>query len=89
MVRKEKLPMKKLILSLLGFVLLATASFAQKADAVHKAITHPARQLESGKADVYIQDKEIITADEPKAATKAKRKKKSASCGKRTVAKKD
>ncbi|MDB5196412.1 MAG: hypothetical protein JWP88_783 [Flaviaesturariibacter sp.] len=62
--------------------LVATVSFAQKSNAVHQAITHPARQTEAGKADVYIQEKQVISEGGEKTVANQKRHNKGGICSK-------
>lgn len=58
--------MKKRILSF-GLILFATVSFAQTSDPIRKAVQNPEREKESAKADLYVQDKKVLSKCQRKA----------------------
>jgi hypothetical protein len=77
--------MKRLLLASSIFFSFATSATAQSSEAVQKAIKHPNRELNSGKADVYIHNKKRVTIETPsEKTTSPTTKKRKRNCGTRT-----
>lgn len=81
--------MKKLALVCVFFSGFALTGFGQAKERLHKAVTDPARELNSGKADGYIQDKTIISEKQQKKASRATPSPKKGNCCRKTCGKKN
>lgn len=79
--------MKHLFILLITCAAFAGTVAAQKAGAVHQAIKDPKREVNAGKADVYIHDKHQVSDTSTKAKkTMAVEKKRKRKCGTRSNA---